>query len=110
MKPEDRRRSPRVVVDLPVRLTVDGHTVPGRIHDVCRDAALVETHQRCTVGMNVLLAWDSGGGGMVQVAGVILRISAAEGDARRVAILFVDVAPATATAIELLVDRAGTDG
>jgi hypothetical protein len=110
MRPEDRRRSPRVVVDLPVRLIVDGKTVPGRIHDVCRDAALVETHQRCSVGMNVELAWDSGGGRMVQVAGVILRISAAEGDARRVAVLFVDVAPATATAIALLVDRAGTDG
>jgi hypothetical protein len=109
VRPEDRRRSPRVVVDLPVRLTVDGQTVPGRVHDVCRDAALVETHQRCTVGMNVVLAWESGGGGMVQVSGVILRISAAEGDARRVAILFKDVAPATATAIALLVDRAGTD-
>ena len=35
---------------------------------------------------------------MVQVAGVVLRVSAAEGDARGVAILFVDVAPATATA------------
>jgi hypothetical protein len=109
LRPEDRRRSPRVVVDLPVRLVVDGQTVPGRIHDVCRDAALVETHQRCSVGMNVVLSWETPGGGMVQVAGVILRISAAEGDARRVAILFVDVAPATATAIELLVDRAGTD-
>ena len=47
---------------------------------------------------------------MVQVDGVVLRVSAAEGDARGIAILFVDVAPATATAIELLVHRAGTDG
>jgi hypothetical protein len=46
---------------------------------------------------------------MVQVDGVVLRVSAAEGDARGIAILFVDVAPATATAIELLVHRAGTD-
>jgi PilZ domain-containing protein len=109
MRPEERRKSPRVVVDLPVRLGVEGQTVPGRIHDVCRDAALVETHQRCAVGTRVALAWESDGGGMVQVAGVVLRVSVAEGDARRVAILFVDVAPATATAIELLVHRAGTD-
>jgi PilZ domain-containing protein len=109
LRPEERRRSPRVVVDLPVRLGIDGQTGPGRLHDVCRDAALVETHLRCTVGTNVALAWELPGGGMVQVAGVVLRISAAEGDARRVAVLFVDVAPAAATAIELLVHRAGTD-
>jgi PilZ domain-containing protein len=109
LRPEERRQSPRVVVDLPVRLGVEGRTVPGRLHDVCRDAALVETHQRCTVGTKVALAWESPGAGMVQVAGVVLRVSAADGDARRVAILFVEVAPATATAIELLVHRAGTD-
>jgi len=61
------------------------------------------------VGTRVTLAWESPGGGMVQVDGVVLRVSAAEGDARGIAILFVDVAPATATAIELLVHRAGTD-
>jgi hypothetical protein len=97
------------VVDLPVRLTVDGQTVPGRLHDVCRDAALVETHQRCGVGTRVALAWESAGGGMAQVSGTVLRVSAGDGDARRVAVLFTDVAPATATAIELLIDRAGTD-
>lgn len=108
MRPEDRRKSPRVVVDLPVRLGVDGQTVTGLLHDVCRDAALVETHQRCVVGTRVTLAWETPGGGMMQVAGVVLRVSAGEGDARKIAILFVDVAPATATGIELLVDRAGT--
>jgi hypothetical protein len=46
---------------------------------------------------------------MVQVDGVVLRISPADKDASGIAILFVDVAPATATAIALLVHRAGTD-
>ena len=110
MRPEDRRKSPRVVVDLPVRVGMAGQTVPGRLHDVCRDAALVQTHQTCTVGTRVTLAWQADGGGMVQVDGVVLRVSAGEGDARGIAILFVDVAPATATAIELLIHRAGTDG
>jgi hypothetical protein len=110
MRPEERRRSPRVVVDLPVRVVMAGQTVPGRLHDVCRDAALVETHQSCVVGTRVTLAWQADGGGMVQADGVVLRVSAGEGDARGIAILFVDVAPATATAIELLVHRAGTDG
>ena len=36
------------------------------------------------------LAWSSSRGGMVEVAGTVLRVSAAEGDARRVAILFAD--------------------
>jgi hypothetical protein len=97
-----------VVVDLPVRLLVDGRSVPGRIHDVCRDAALVEAHEHCMVGTRVTLAWESQGGGMVQVDGIVLRVAAGEGDARGIAILFVDVAPSTATGIELLVDRAGT--
>jgi hypothetical protein len=107
---EERRRHPRVVVDLPVRLRIGDRTVPGRLHDVCLDAALVETHERCAVGERVALAWESPGGGMAEVDGVVLRISPGEGDARRAAILFVDVAPAAATAIELLVDRAGTGG
>jgi hypothetical protein len=106
MRPEDRRKSPRVVVDLPVRLLIEGQAVPGRIHDVCRDAALVETHERCAVGTRVMLAWDLAGTGMVQVAGIVLRVSAGEGDARGLAILFVDVSPASTTAIELLVARA----
>jgi hypothetical protein len=108
-RPEDRRKSPRVVVDLPVRVGMAGQTVAGKLHDVCRDTALVETHETCEVGTRVTLAWESSGVGMVQVDGVVLRVSATEGDARGIAILFVDVAPATATAIELLVHRAGTD-
>src|SRR4030095_7247758 len=108
-RPEARRKSPRVLVDLPVRLGMAGQTVPGKLHDVCRDAALVYTHHTCVVGTRVTLAWQADGGGMVRVAASVLRVSAAEGDARGIAILFVDVAPATATAIELLVHRAGTD-
>ena len=110
MTAEERRRSPRVITDLPVRLGVEGRTFPGRLHDVCRDAALVEIHERCAVGTRVALAWRTPGGGTVEVAGIVLRISDAEGDARRVAILFVDVAPATATAIALLVHSVDKDG
>jgi PilZ domain-containing protein len=110
MRPDERRKTPRVLVDLPVRLGVEGKTVPGRLHDICRDAALVASHHRCVVGTKVTLAWETPGAGMVQVAGVVLRVSAAEGDARGIAILFVDVAPATATAIELLMHRSGVGG
>ena len=108
MSHEERRKTPRVVVDLPVRLSIEGRTVPGRLHDLCRDAALVESHERCAVGTKVTLGWESQGG-MAQVAGVVLRVSALEGDARGIAILFVDVAPAAATAIELLIHRSGLE-
>jgi len=107
MSGAERRKHPRVVVELPVRLTVEGTAAPARLHDICRDAALVETHHRCLVGTRVSMAWSSSRGGMVEVAGTVLRVSAAEGDARRVAILFADVAPAAATAIELLLEHAG---
>lgn len=109
MSHEERRKSPRVVVDVSVRLTVEGRTVPGRIHDICRDAALVESHERCVVGAKVAMARESAGS-VARVDGVVLRVSAGEGDARGIAILFVDVAPAAATAIELLIDRAGLGG
>jgi len=110
MRHDERRKTPRVIVDLPVRLSLEGKTVPGRLHDICRDAALVESHERCVVGTRATVAWESPAGGMAQVSGVVLRVSAGEGDARGIAILFVDVAPATATAIELLIDRAGLGG
>jgi hypothetical protein len=85
-----------------------GQTVPGKLHDVCRDAALgdpsdLRGRDAGHAGLGVAR------GGMVQVDGVVLRVSATEGDARGIAILFVDVAPATATAIELRAPR-GTDG
>jgi len=47
---DERRRSPRVVVDVPARITGDGVTVEGQIRDICRDAALILAERAWPLG------------------------------------------------------------
>jgi hypothetical protein len=101
---EERRRNPRVAVELPVRVVVAGRTLPGRLKDLCRDAALVEVHGRCEMGTPVRIGWETRSGA-VEVSGRVIRLALGEGDAQAVAILFGDVPSAAATQIELLIDR-----
>ena len=101
---QERRRNPRVPVDLPVRVVVEGRTIPGRLKDLCRDAALVEVHHRCDMGTPVTIGWETRDG-TVEVAGRVIRLALGEGDSQAVAILFGEVPSAAATQIELLIDR-----
>ena len=39
---EERRKNPRFVVHVPVRLMAGSLTTQGQLKDICRDAALVE--------------------------------------------------------------------
>src|SRR4029078_2248568 len=74
--PEDRRRSPRVAVDVPVRVTVGHEAAPGRLRDICRDAALVELHRACTLGEEALLAFElAEEDGPIQVTGTAIRLA-----------------------------------
>ena len=103
---EDRRRCPRVVVDVPVRLTVGRESVPGRLRDICRDAALVEVHRDCELGAEVSLMFElSEEDGPLQVAGRIIRIAPGDGDARGVAVLFRDVHPSVEGRIAMFLQR-----
>jgi hypothetical protein len=43
MMGQERRRHPRFVVDVPVRIVDQGTEHTGRLRDICREAALVET-------------------------------------------------------------------
>ena len=52
----ERRKQPRFVVDVPVRLTAEGATFPGHLRDICRDAAWVEAERGCAMGVDVALA------------------------------------------------------
>lgn len=101
---QERRRHPRVAVELPVRVAIGGHTIPGRLKDLCRDAALVEVHHRCDIGAPVRIGWETRDGA-VEVAGRVIRLALGEGDSQAVAILFGEVPSAAATQIELLIDR-----
>ena len=103
----ERRRSTRVPVDVPVRLTVGGESVPGQMRDICRDAALVEVHRSVDIGSEVTLVFElpDDEGGPLRVAGRVIRIAPGDGDARGVAVLFRDVQPAVEGRISMFLQR-----
>jgi hypothetical protein len=103
----ERRKSPRKPADLPVRCMADGRSFPGRLRDICRDAALVEVHAALPLDARVVLTVDLPGAGTVEVAGRVIRVTEGEGDARSMAILFTDATPAAATKIDLFLSRVG---
>jgi len=102
----ERRKYPRHVVDIPVRCTAEGRTFPGHLKDICRDAALVESHQLCPLETRVVIVMDlPDSDGVVEIGGRVIRLAAGEGDARGMAILFTDVSPAAATRIDFFLAR-----
>jgi hypothetical protein len=103
----ERRKSPRKPADLPVRCMADGRSFPGRLRDICRDAALVEVHEALPLDARVVLTVDLPGAGTVEVAGRVIRLTEGEGDARSMAVLFTDATPAAATRIDLFLSREG---
>jgi hypothetical protein len=105
---EERRRSPRVPVDVPVRLTLGRDSIPGRLRDICRDAALVEVHHQCPLGSEVSLMFElAEEDGPMQVTGQVIRLAPGDGDARAVAVLFRDLHPSAEGRIEMFLHRQG---
>ena len=103
---EERRKSPRVAVDVPVRLTLGRDSIPGRLRDVCRDAALVEVHHDCPLGSEVSLIFElAEEDGPLQVTGQVIRLAPGDGDARAVAVLFRDLHPSAEGRIEMFLNR-----
>jgi hypothetical protein len=101
---EERRKSPRFAVEVPVRLTVAGSSFPGHLKDVCRDAVLVETHRSLPIDTEVTVAMAlPGTRGPLEVGGRVIRVTPGEGDAQRLAILFTDVTPAAETRIDFFI-------
>src|SRR5512143_975306 len=102
---EERRKSPRAVVDLPARVTVGQETIECRVRDLCRDAALVLA-ERCyplqtSAALEMVLPTNPGA---VQVTGRVVRLAPKEqGGAHGMAILFDDLPLETALRIELFV-------
>jgi len=101
---DERRKSPRFSVEVPVRLTSGGASFPGHLKDLCRDAVLVETHRALTLESPVAVAMAlPGTGGPLEVGGKVIRVAPGEGDAQRVAILFTSVTPAAETRIDFFI-------
>jgi hypothetical protein len=101
---EERRKSQRFAVDVPVRLSCAGISFPGHLKDICRDAVLVETHRVLPVDSEVAVAMSlPGTGGPLEVLGRVIRVSPGDGDAQRLAILFSRLTPAAETRIDFFI-------
>ncbi len=103
---DERRRSPRIVADVPARLTVGPNSFDALLHDVCRDAALVESDRDLPLGtlvkMETALPRVSG---PVHATGQVIRV-AGYGDGRHsAAILFDDLEPGSRMRIDLFVSE-----
>jgi hypothetical protein len=106
---EDRRKSPRFAVEVPVRLTAGGAAVTGRLKDICRDAALVETDAPQILDSPVTLALElPGTGGPLQVGGRVIRLAPGEGGRHGAAILFTEVSPSVEARIAFFVELRGS--
>src|SRR5688572_6017928 len=89
---EERRRHPRVVVDVPATLKADGADHPARLRDICRDAALVEAERAWPLETEVGLRMElPGTGGSVDVRGRVIRLAPGEAGRHGMAVLFTDV-------------------
>jgi hypothetical protein len=103
---DERRRSPRIVADVPARLTVAGDTFDALLHDVCRDAALVESERELALGTQVAMETELPRvSGPVRAIGRVIRL-AGYGDGRHsVAILFDELEPSSRMRVDLFVSE-----
>jgi hypothetical protein len=101
MSGNERRKSPRYAVEIPARLSSGGGAFPALIKDICRDAVLLESHRGLALDSAISLAMElPGGESSLNVLGRVIRVVRGDGDAHRLAVLFTDVNPAAATAID----------
>lgn len=104
MNGQDRRRHPRVVVDVPVRIVDQGAEHVARLRDICREAALVESTREwpldAEVGLRMQLPGVNEG---INVQGRVIRLVPNPGGSHAMAILFTDVTPLAGLRIDFFV-------
>ncbi len=101
---EERRKSPRAVVDLPGRVTVGRETIACRVRDLCRDAALVLAERCYPLQTRAALEMDlPNTPAPVGVTGKVVRLAPSDQGPHGMAILFDDLSLETTLRIELFV-------
>lgn len=110
MSTEDRRRSPRLAVDVPVVIHVAGQTRKALLKDICRDAALVELDRWEVLGTEVALEMElPGSSGPLRVSGRVIRLAPGEQAGHGMAILFSALSPEVEAGIDAFIARPGGD-
>jgi hypothetical protein len=89
----ERRKSPRIVVtDVAARVTVGGETLPGKVQDICRDAALVEVERSLPLQTEVTIEVKLPGvEGLIRASGHVIRVTPYEDGRQSAAVLFEDL-------------------
>ena len=101
---EERRRNPRVVVDIPVTVKAEGQDHAGRLRDICRDAALVEMDRSWPLETELGVRMElPGTGGPIEVSGRVIRLAPGEAGKQGMAILFTDVKATAGMRIDFFV-------
>ncbi len=101
---QERRKSPRAVVDLPGRVTVGEQTNDCRVRDLCRDAALVLAERCYPLQTQTALEMELPNvPAPVRVTGKVVRLAPSDQGPHGMAILFDDLPLETTLRIELFV-------
>jgi len=103
----ERRKSSRHAARIPVRLGTGAASIEGHVHDICRDAVLVETGRAWPVDTELQLSMQlPGSEEPIEVKGRIVRIAdGADGAPRGMAVLFTDVTPAAVARIDIFLEH-----
>ncbi len=109
MSAEDRRRHPRVRLDAPARLKVEGRLVEASVRDICRDAVLVEANVWFPLGTALQVRIDlPAPHPPIQSAGRVLRLTPGEQGSHGMALLFEDISKGDQLRIDFLVEQASS--
>jgi hypothetical protein len=92
------------MTDVPVRIVDASSEHPGRLRDICRDAALVEAPMSWPIGAELSLKMALPGiNDLVEVKGRVIRVAAADTGDHGFAVLFTDVTPVAGMRIDFFV-------
>jgi len=104
--PEERRKSPRAIVDVPARVTVGDQTLSGQVRDICKDAVLVDLERSYPPGTQVTVETQLPNvAGVIRATGTVVRVAAGKDGGEAIAILFDDLPAETAFRIDLFVSE-----
>lgn len=104
MTGQERRRYPRVTVDVPIRIFEDGIEFSGLLRDICREAALVETSRAWPLDTEISLRMELPGiTEVIEARGKVIRLVHNEVGTTGMAVLFTDITPISGLRIDFFI-------